>query len=359
MSSSRNFGLDVARATAIIPVLAVHYCAHNLHDVPAIIYILGEMGVEMFFALSGFLIGGIILRDFQGGFSTKVAINFYVRRWMRTLPLYYVFFIVSAFVTIYGITLDKAWSEKCWAYLLFLQNLAWPMLAPWYHETWSLAIEEWFYLIFPILFTVFSGIQTRTRVLLISLVLIITPLLLRIVMYSPDADFDEHVRKIVIFRLDSIAFGILAIWAVTSYPYFMRRWKNVLGVLGAIAVYLIICIFEQKLVISQFVFRTFFFSFASAAFALLITWAYFTSWDGFKQDAGSIFVVWFSTRSYALYLCHGSILRTMIAHGWVALPAVISFLIFAVSSCVLAELAHRCVERPFMKLRPRELVRRG
>ena len=101
-----NLGLDVVRMLAITPVLLVHYAIFALKSPPALIPILGATGVDLFFGLSGYLIGGILLRDFAGGFSARVAANFYVRRWMRTLPLYWVFFVASAFVTVAGLRLD-------------------------------------------------------------------------------------------------------------------------------------------------------------------------------------------------------------------------------------------------------------
>jgi peptidoglycan/LPS O-acetylase OafA/YrhL len=352
---NRNFGLDVVRMFAILPVLAVHYSAFALKDVPQLIYVTGDLGVEIFFALSGFLIGGIILRDFERGFSWRVSLNFYVRRWMRTLPLYYVFFVASAFVTIYGLTLDKVWSAKCLAYLLFLQNLAWPMLAQWYHESWSLAIEEWFYLIFPAMFAALVGVPARARILVIALTLIVVPLALRVWFYDPAADFDLYVRRIVALRLDAIAFGILAIWAVRTFPAGMRYWKNVIGLAGAAGVFVTIEILMGRIDVGVFFLRTFSFSLASASFAAIVVWAYFQSWKHLEAGGESRVVVWFSSRSYALYLCHGSVVRTMLRHGWFAERPVVSFLIFATATLVLAEAAHRLIEQPFMHRRPREI----
>ncbi|MGG5541970.1 acyltransferase [Burkholderia vietnamiensis] len=324
---NRNFGLDVIRTFAILPVLAVHYAAFALENPPQIVFVLGDLGVEIFFALSGFLIGGIILRDFERGFSWRIALNFYVRRWMRTLPLYYVFFGASAFVTIYGFTLDKAWSAKCFAYLLFLQNLSWPMLAQWYHESWSLAIEEWFYLVFPVFFAVLVGIPARARILIIALSLIVAPLALRIYQFDPSLPFDLYVRRIVVLRLDAIAFGILAIWSVRTFPTAMRYWKNVIGLAGAAGALITIEILMGRVDVGMFFLRTFSFTLASASFAAVVIWAYFQSWTYFEAGGESKVISWFSTRSYALYLCHGSVVRTMLRHGWFAEHPVVSFLI--------------------------------
>jgi peptidoglycan/LPS O-acetylase OafA/YrhL len=342
---SRKVGLDVARMCAIIPVLAVHYGAFAFRDLPPTFYALGDLGVEIFFALSGFLIGGIILRDFERGFSWRMALHFYARRWMRTLPLYYAFFAASAFVTIFGIKLDPEWSAKCMAYVLFLQNLAWPMLANWYHETWSLAIEEWFYLLFPLMFAALPGFTTRTRVLVIALALIVAPLALRIWLYDPASSLETDIRHVVALRLDAIAYGILAAWVVRSFPN-ARRWSSFAGVAGSLGFVVTLGAMAGKIPVGVFFLHTFSLSLSAASFAAIVFWADCQDW---RSRIG--FVTWFSTRSYALYLCHGCVVRTMLHNGWFAKEPIVSFLIFVSASLLLAEAAHRLVERPFMQMR--------
>jgi peptidoglycan/LPS O-acetylase OafA/YrhL len=343
---NRNFGLDVVRMFAILPVLAGHYMTFAVKGTPTIFYILADLGVEIFFALSGFLIGGIILRDFERGFSWRVAQNFYVRRWMRTLPLYYVFFVVSTFVTVGGLTLDQNWSAKCLAYLVFLQNLAWPMV-DWFQESWSLAIEEWFYLIFPVFFAGLIGLRARTRILVIALTLIAVPLALRIHAYHPTNDFDLYVRRVVVLRLDAIAYGILAVWAVRTYD--LRRWANAIGAAGLIGAVLTVMFMQGTIYPGDFFSRTYTMSMASASFAAIVLWASFQDWRGIKV------VSWVSTRSYALYLCNGTVMKTMLHHGWFAKPPIVSFLIFSTGCLLIAEAAHRAIELPFMRRRPREI----
>ena len=84
-SSQRNFGLDVLRAAAIVMVLVSH-TANALN-------FLGVYGVELFFVLSGFLIGDILIRSAarQSRFDFRDLAEFWTRRWFRTLPNYYWF----------------------------------------------------------------------------------------------------------------------------------------------------------------------------------------------------------------------------------------------------------------------------
>src|SRR5215207_9374087 len=88
---TRKIGLDVVRAIAIGLVLISHFNKK--------LEFLGVPGVELFFALSGFLIGGILYRALKTSprWSLDDVKHFWLRRWWRTLPHYYLFFVVSLF----------------------------------------------------------------------------------------------------------------------------------------------------------------------------------------------------------------------------------------------------------------------
>jgi peptidoglycan/LPS O-acetylase OafA/YrhL len=106
--------------------------------------------VDAFFMLSGFLVGGMIFRAGAAMAQPQVLAGFLLGRWMRTLPLYYFILIVrqALRVTVYGAPLQP-W-PALGSYALFLQNLAWPMPG-YFIESWSLAVEEWFYLLLPLI----------------------------------------------------------------------------------------------------------------------------------------------------------------------------------------------------------------
>jgi peptidoglycan/LPS O-acetylase OafA/YrhL len=158
MSESRVFGLDFLRAAAILLVIVAHSSFMFLpltHRLEAW-WMLGHLGVELFFVLSGFLIGGILATQAQ---TARFAVGrFWVRRWLRTLPNYYLFLIIN-------IVLAR-WIEGSWPhaapYAVFLQNFAWPQPL-FFIESWSLAVEEIFYLIAPLLLCGGRSIGRATR----------------------------------------------------------------------------------------------------------------------------------------------------------------------------------------------------
>jgi peptidoglycan/LPS O-acetylase OafA/YrhL len=133
----------VVRALAILAVLFSHAAdwflgpgrATDIHAA----YI-GGTGVEIFVSLSGFLIGGILLRALDRGFTLPALGQFWTRRWLRTLPAYWV--LIGGMCWWFGVS--------DWRSPFFLQNFVpktqWAPLTP---QTWSLVLEEWFYLFVP------------------------------------------------------------------------------------------------------------------------------------------------------------------------------------------------------------------
>src|ERR1700741_3248969 len=104
---NRIFGLDILRTLAILLVVFSHALrfapvapeTHHLLEL-----FMGYTGVELFFALSGFLIGGILLRENETAISAKSIGKFWFRRWMRTLPAYYLVLLGTPllYMLVYG-----------------------------------------------------------------------------------------------------------------------------------------------------------------------------------------------------------------------------------------------------------------
>ena len=155
--------LDGLRGTAILFVILFHFTAaegtlpaHTFGSVLQRVTSMGWTGVDLFFVLSGFLIGGILIDVRQ---SPRYWKTFYLRRFLRIIPVYYLWIV--AYVLLMrvagpaiqarsfsgrGVVLGPAIYE----HFLFAQNIwiaALPgMAGAWFGHTWSLAVEEQFYL---------------------------------------------------------------------------------------------------------------------------------------------------------------------------------------------------------------------
>jgi len=228
MTGERIFGLDVIRTTAAIVIVFLHshYLIAPHFNLPSGVHF--PDGVDVFFVLSGFLIGRIFLDVFKttNDFSWKNVLLFLKRRWYRTLPNYYLFLILNI-ILIYFAVIPGSINENTIYYFVFMQNFAIPLdLMFW--ESWSLTIEEWFYPIFPVtMFIVYrffkSKITPRRGYLFVALGMIILPLVYRLVTYDPNLSWDLYYRKLVVTRMDALGYGLIAAYfQVFHFNWFFK-----------------------------------------------------------------------------------------------------------------------------------------
>src|SRR5579863_5712489 len=242
---SRIPELDGLRGFAILEVISIHYLYHPNANLPAGLHFLqsffslGWTGVDLFFVLSGFLIGGILL-DVRA--SPNYFNTFYIRRFFRIVPLYYLWlFCLIGLVFLRGSTFFQTQSAQAridWRLLghfLFLQNLwanHYSTLAVWWlGVTWSLAIEEQFYLIAPFLVRFLSK---RNLIIFLSLVILAAPCLRMLVRVLMDRSV-HAIYRLTPFRADALALGMLAaiFWRDPEFRAWLVRNKDVLyGALG-------------------------------------------------------------------------------------------------------------------------------
>jgi peptidoglycan/LPS O-acetylase OafA/YrhL len=186
--------LDGVRGLAILLVLYCHLFSANPITGSRIFSFLSELrvssyiGVDLFFALSGFLITGILLDTLHLPDFFK---NFYARRTLRIFPLYYGVLFVLLLLTR---PLHFVWSGWQYFYLTYTSNLAlWrsqPLILPNFNIThfWSLQVEEQFYLVWPFLVYRVKRAQSLIKISLIACLVI---LLIRVVLVSLRSHFQK------------------------------------------------------------------------------------------------------------------------------------------------------------------------
>lgn len=202
--------LDGVRGLAILLVMGSHLfpgTPHNFSERMAGAALgLGVTGVDLFFVLSGFLITGILYDSLQDDHFFR---KFYARRALRILPLYYGVIAVYAAI---GLIQHRPSHGELFSLAFYLQNTgliatpifsyAGPLLLPLGHF-WSLAIEEQFYLLWPLL--VFL-LRTRARILALCATLILLCPVVRFLTLSHGASYlTVHVNTLC--RADSLAIG--------------------------------------------------------------------------------------------------------------------------------------------------------
>ena len=171
ISAKRFFGLDFLRALSISLLLFSH--SSWIYNSTGILGKLqdasGFLGVEMFIVLSGFLIGGILYKQFlHGNYTLKDACLFISRRLMRVLPSYYlVIFILTIVYLIFGFSVSEVWK-----YPLLIQNFASPIPA-FFPESWSLPVKEMGYIFVVILLVVLSNsfVKSSKKVLFLTVII--------------------------------------------------------------------------------------------------------------------------------------------------------------------------------------------
>ncbi|MBC6606478.1 acyltransferase [Hymenobacter sp. BT188] len=215
-NSTRIYGFDVLRATAVLMVVLGHSLSYLPSQAAGLLGWLIFDGVTMFFVLSGLLIGGILIKALEGGdLRPRVLLIFWGRRWMRTLPPY--FLVLAVLMVLRPFEVEWPAIAKYW---VFLQNFRNPH-PPFFAEAWSLSVEEWFYLLIPLAIFLLVKVGRQgvgKAVLVASLVVLVLVTAYRYYKYlhipSPATyDWDNQFRKIVITRLDSLVYG--AWWART------------------------------------------------------------------------------------------------------------------------------------------------
>lgn len=350
------FGLDLMRSLAILLVLLSHSSIllkdGQFIDLSWLIFI---DGVEIFFSLSGFLIGTILLRQlfFVGGSFADMC-NFWIRRWFRTLPTYYLFLFINLLLAALHLS-GGSIEVFSWKFLLFLQNFNWYFYG-FYGESWSLSVEEWFYIIFPLLLLTAGAFTNLTTSIGVSIaVLILAALYFRYVRsVSVENHFmwDFQIRKIVITRLDAIVYGVIMAWVRLKAPTFFKQWRYLLLVTGVAVI--ILSTSAPAFPVSLY-YKVFFFPIQSIGVCLCIPSLYYMA---SPQRGLRKIVEWISDISYSLYLCHSLIIGLIITNfrlDSIGESLVGYFTFWGLSLCI-AHLSFKYFERPIRDLRDAEVL---
>lgn len=361
--SNRLNGLDTLRAFAIIIVLLYHYMVVVSNEYTfGYVTRIGWMGVDLFFVLSGYLIGNQILSAIANkeNFSLK---TFYIRRLLRTLPNYYAVF---ALYFIFPAMLTGIATAPVWKFLTFTQNFEFRPFATFSHS-WSLCIEEQFYFIFPLIFILLA--KVRHFVIWAWLVIIFAMFLgLAVRLYvwytygesSMDIrDYYQYIYYSSFTRFDELLPGIAIAMLKNFHPVqFVKMLKksNLIFWVGVSIIGILFYLFPHYHSTQEHGYNLFLstsgYSLVAIGFSL-VTFAALSSTSligKIRIPGAAQLALW----SYAIYLIHKPLFKLFIAPLTdmnIDVKSPMGVFIIMGLSLAAGWLLFRFVETPFMNLR--------
>jgi peptidoglycan/LPS O-acetylase OafA/YrhL len=354
-ANARLPGLDLLRALAIALVLMSHYDGFvNRGSTFGFIGEVGWAGVDLFFVLSGYLIGNQLLAPAARGESLGLK-TFFARRLLRTLPNYYV--VLAVYLLLPHSVIAGKSMEPVWRYLSFTQNIG-LMYGQTFTHSWSLCIEEQFYLVLPLAVLVLVGSRRSPRLLWCALVAAIAAgmswrglafmngqeAFAAPVYYASFARFDELLPGVAIAMLKNFHPGI--------FERLLKHGNALLAAgLGMAAAVLYGIRYDMP---STFMTSTFGFSFTAIGFALLTCSALSPTsvLNRVRVPGAASLALW----SYAVYLVHKPVfmaLRPELERRAIDPAAPLTILAVMAAGVFGGWLLYRLVETPFMRLRAR------
>lgn len=365
IKKERVFGLDILRCLAILFVVVGH---GNLLLPKKISYVINYFildGVSIFFVLSGFLIGGILIKEIEKNDITfKLLLNFWQRRWFRTLPNYYLILITLYFLkTMFDDNFDGIRSIS--RYFVFSQNLFTPH-SDFFLEAWSLCVEEWFYLLTPLIILLISKtlkLSKKNTLITTVSIIILAVTIFRLERYFTTSinslgDWADTFRHQVFTRLDSLMYGVFGAYLAYYNKSLWLKYKKFLFAIGAL-----LLISQNFVLFSNFnTIYTCVFSFSINAIATLLLIPYLSEIKKTTNVYLHKFVTYISLISYSMYLLNLSIVKIWILDNIQIVNinadfvVIIKYFLYWFLTITLSILIYKYFEIPTTKLRDNKFL---
>lgn len=351
-------GLDLLRAIAIVWVMLFHsFIVGGLGADFAWASRYGWMGVDIFFALSGYLIGSQLLRPLHQGEPLRLG-AFYARRAWRILPAFAV--VLAAYVFLPGLR-EAPGLQPWWQFTTFTMNV----LIDYTHNqafshAWSLCVEEHFYLAFPLLAGWLFRKPSASRFAGVCATVIVVGIFLRTSVWLLDMQMDpsrnwfiEDIYYPTWMRLDGLLIGVMLATLHVYRPHVWDRWQchaNTLLLAGGAVFALALWLFHER---TGLLANSLGWPVLSLSFGLLVfAGADRNSVIGCRSVPGAS---WIAAVSYSFYLSHKLAMHAV--HAWLAaLPSmsgIVVFILYASVIILVGATLHYAVERPFLFWRER------
>ncbi|NII12235.1 acyltransferase [Oleiagrimonas sp. C23AA] len=364
---SRRPGLDLLRAVAIVWVMVFHsYLAGWTGG--GVLRWSGWMGVDLFFALSGFLIGSQVFAPLAAGRQLDLT-DFYLRRSFRTLPAY---LVVLAVYVVWPSMREAPTMMPLWRFLTYTMNLGVDLNRPAFSHAWSLCVEEQFYLLFPALALMLAWRARSWRVALVFAALVLGGMTLRAALWwhyvapvqaaggNAGAPYMRYLYDPTWARLDDLVAGV-GLAALRSYRSrgwaWLERHANAVAVVGVLITLACMVLFDGRRI--DVVPNVFGYPLLALGMAALVAAA--AAGRGVLAQLRVPGAQWLALVSYSLYLSHKMVYGQL--HGrlapWVQGHGVFTVLMEAAAVLLVGAALHYSIERPFLRLREHVRHRRA
>ena len=365
--STRFAGLDHLRALAIIIVFVYHY---SLFGHPAGLYTWlgswGWTGVDLFFVLSGYLIGGQLFAKIARDQPVSYG-EFYFKRSLRILPAYFV--VLVLYLTIPGFT-ERSHLPPLWRMITFTQNFGLDLSKEGaFSHAWSLCIEEQFYLVLPLLIIGLTALKAHKKAVWLIPALFLFGLAVRTFIWydvlPEQAGFGKAYYEYIYYPTWSRLDGLLAGVALAAFYYFQpTAWKKLTKNGNRLLVIALALVAGAWLIAhddNQYKMQGAIFGYPAIAigYGALVLAALSPSSLLYRYSWAFTRLV--ATLSYSIYLTHKQLIHltheALRPYG-LNDDSYIVFWISVVIAFLGGWLLHIAVEKPFMRLRDRLIAKR-
>lgn len=334
-AKERITSIDIWRGAAIIVVVLFHFN----HSIPY-----GYLGVDLFFVISGLLVGGLLTKDFLNGRKINVF-RFFLRRGFKIWPSYYTFLIVGTILAY--LTYNKENSSQiipfsdAARYLLFYQNYTGGAFHWSFDHVWSLCVEEHFYILLPLMFIVLGWIKGNWKMLFVSLLMVIVmgfvfKVLVLYFTHSKDTYSATHNR------IDALGWGVLLNLVILKFSSKLKRFSHLylltlVGIIG-FAIALTIDILGDSVFYHKVVFQ----SVVPICFFMMILGSYYYDFSKLKV------IRIMGYYSYNWYLWHPVIVVIISQNIGFGIDG---FILYLLLSFVVGVFFTVVVEEPLLRMR--------
>lgn len=359
MQAGRNHypALDGLRGVAILLVVFLHNFGFMSY------FFFGWLGVDLFFVLSGFLITEILLNTVGQKNFLK---NFYVRRVLRIFPLFYLVLVICLLIlpniTCLGLNADYYTKNQFWLWT-YLQNWLYVFKEPYGDKlllhTWSLAVEEQFYLVWPVLILLF---RKPKYLLAVMMAILLVTCISRYVVWTYKVEDLAYSSLYTFTRIDGLCIGSMVALLQKVNPQFLKKNTLIIVLLMAAVN------FGFYFINHQSGFTLPYLAFAGyTTFAVLFGLLVYEAVAGESKIIQALFnnrpLKFFGRISYGLYVYHWPvyILLFDFSRNWIVNRQLCSFraaelssgIFVTVVAVLVSMISFRYFEKPFLKLKDR------